>query len=127
MKSAVGDLTPDKIKKGDVPALYMRARKQINAEKPNESIEINVNRIRAMYSHQTGKKFEYIKIPQDCKIVNGDNWYAIIRNQGIIDSCYLPNDEFAQQEFNTIMQRLMASKQHTEETVEDTPIPVAKR
>ena len=127
MKSAVGDLTPDKIKKGDVPALYMRARKQINAEKPNESIEMNVNRIRAMYSHQTGKEFEYIKIPQDCKIVNGDNWYAIIGNQGIIDSCYLPNDEFAQQEFNTIMQQLMASKLHTEETVEDTPIPVAKR
>ena len=127
MKSAIGDLTPDKIKKGDVPALYMRARKQINVEKPNESIEINVNRIRAMYSHQTGKEFEYIKIPQDCKIVNGDNWYAIIGNQGIIDSCYLPNDEFAQQEFNTIMQQLMASKQHTEEAVEDTPIPVAKR
>lgn len=126
MKSAVGDLKPDKIKKGDVPALYMRARKQISVEKPNESIEISVNRIRALYSHQTGKKFEYIKIPQNCKIVNGDNWYAILGNQGIIDSCYLPNDEFAQQEFNTIMEQLMASKQRTEE-VEDTPIPVAKR
>ena len=127
MKSAVGDLTTDKIKKGDIPALYMRSRKQISVEKSNENTEITINRIRAMYSHQTGKKFEYIKIPQDCKIVNGDNWYAILGNQRIIDSCYLPNDEFAKQEFNAIMEQLLASKQPTEETIEDIPIPVAKR
>ena len=123
MKSAVGELTPDKIKKGDVPALYMRARKRISINEPNENIEIVVNKIKAMYSHQTGKAFEYIKIPQDCKIVNGDNWYAILGNQGIIDSCYLPNDEFAKREFNSIMEQLTASQQ----VVEDISVPKSKK
>lgn len=123
MKSAVGELTPDKIKKGDVPALYMRARKRISINEPNENIEIVVNKIRAMYSHQTGKAFEYIKIPQDCKIVNGDNWYAILGNQGIIDSCYLPNDEFAKREFNSIMEQLTASQQ----VVEDISVSKSKK
>lgn len=127
MKSAVGELSPDKIKKGDVPALYMRARKQISIDEPGEKIETTVNRIRAMYSHQSGKEFEYIKIPQECKIVNGDNWYAILGKQGIIDSCYLPNDEFAQQEFNSIMKQLLANKQPTEEVIEDSLVPKAKK
>ena len=127
IKSAIGELTPDKIKRGDVPALYMRKRKQISVEKPNKNTQITVNRIRAMYSHQTRKKFKYIIIPQDCKIVSGDNWYAILRKQGIIDSCYLPNDEFAKQEFNAIMKQLLANMQTTLETVEDIPIPSAKK
>lgn len=103
IKSAVGELTPDKIKKGDVPALYMRKRKQITINESGEKIESIVNRIRAMFSHQTGRNFEYIKIPQDSKTVIGDNWYIILGNQEIIDSCYLPSDDFAQQEFNTFM------------------------
>ena len=101
----------------------MRARKRISINEPNENIEIVVNKIRAMYSHQTGKAFEYIKIPQDCKIVNGDNWYAILGNQGIIDSCYLPNDEFAKREFNSIMEQLTASQQ----VVEDISVPKSKK
>ena len=123
MKSAVGELTPDKIKKGDVPALYSRARKQVTVYEPSESIENDINKIRACYSHQTGKDFSYIKVPQGCKIMTGDNWYIIFGNQGIIDSCYLSNDRFAEMEFNSVTEQLMTDQQ----TVDDIPTPKAKR
>ena len=42
MKSAVGGLTPDKIKKGDVPAVYHRTRKQISIDESNEKVEAMV-------------------------------------------------------------------------------------
>ena len=123
MKSAVGELTPDKIKKGDVPALYARPRRQVTIDKPSDTIEARVNKTRANYSYQTGKDFKYIKVPKECKVINGDNWYIILGNREIIDSCYLPNDEFAQQEFNSVMEQLMASQQ----VVEDMPVSKAKK
>lgn len=123
MKSAVGELTPDKIKKGDVPALYARPRRQVTIDKPSDTIEARVNKTRANYSYQTGKDFKYIKVPKECKVINGDNWYIILGNREIIDSCYLPNDEFSQQEFNSVMEQLMASQQ----VVEDMPVSKAKK
>ena len=123
MKSAIGELTPDKIKKGDVPAVYIRKRNPITVHEPGEKIETTVNRIRAIFSHQTGKEYEYIKLPQDCEIMTGDNWYAILGNQGLIDSCYLPNDVFAQQEFNTIMEQLLMNKQSVSEIGKDISFP----
>jgi len=121
IKSAVGELTPDKIKKGDVPALYMRTRKQISAEKSNENTEIAVNRIRAMYSHQTGEKFNYLKLPEGSRIANGDNWYILFGEEGIIDSCYLASDPFAAKEFNAVMEELLTQKQISEEISASTP------
>lgn len=116
VKSAIGELTPEKIKKEDVPAIYLRPRKQINTNEVSDELEIAVNRTNAMYSHQMKTKFEYIKVPQDCKIINGDNWYIILGNQGIINSCYLPSDKLAEKEYNTIMNQLTQDKQIVEET-----------
>lgn len=123
MKSAIGELTPEKIQKGDVPALYPRTRKQISVNEYSDNIEVYVNKIRACYSHQTGNDFNYIKIPQGCKIVTGDNWYIIFGNQGLIDSCYLSNDQFAELEYNSVMGQLMAN-QHA---IQDIPSPKSKR
>ena len=123
MKSAIGELTPEKIKKGDVPALYLRKRKEVTVNEPNENIENNINRIRACYSHQTGKEFSYAKIPQGCRVVIGDNWYIVFGNQGILDSCYLSNDSVAEMEFNTVMEQLMTNQQ----TVEAISVPKAKK
>ena len=116
MKSAIGKLTPEKIKKGDVPALYFRTRKQITVNEPSENIENYINKIRACYSHQTGNNFSYTKVPQGCKIVTGDNWYIIFGSYGIIDSCYLSNDQFAKIEFNAIMEQLVTKQQIDEDT-----------
>lgn len=127
MKSAVGELAPEKIKKGDVPALYPRTRKQVTVNEPNETIENDINKIKACYSHQTGKDFSYVKVPQGCKIVTGDNWYIVFGNQGILDSCYLSNDQLAEMEFNTVMGQLMINQQTVEENVEDISVPRAKK
>lgn len=123
MKSAVGELTPEKIKKGDVPALYKRTRKQVTVSESNKNIENDINKIRACYSHQTGEKFSYIKVPQGYKTVTGDNWYIIFSNQGILDSCYLSNDKFAVMEFNSAIEQLMTNQQ----VVEEILVPRARK
>ena len=123
MKSAIGELTPEKIRKGDVPALYPRTRKQVSVRECSEDIEIYVNKIRACYSHQTGNEFNYIKLPQESKIVTGDNWYIMFGNNGLIDGCYLSNDQFAELEYNTVMGQLMVEQQINQ----DIPTPKAKR
>ena len=123
MKSAIGELTPEKIQKGDVPALYPRTRKQVSVNEYSENIEVYINKIRACYSHQTGNDFNYIKIPQGSKIVTGDNWYIIFGDQGLIDSCYLSNDQFAELEYNSVMGQLMANQQ----VIQDISSPKSKR
>ena len=123
MKSAVGELMPEKIKKGDVPALYQRTRKQVTVSESNKNIENTINKIRACYSHQTGEKFSYIKVPQGYKTVTGDNWYIIFSNQGILDSCYLSNDKFAVMEFNSAIEQLMTNQQ----VVEEILVPRARK
>lgn len=111
MKSAVGELTPEKIKKGDVPALYSRKRKEVSVYNPDENIENYINKIKACYSYQTGTNFNFMKISQGSKIIMGDNWYIVFDNQEILDSCYLSNDQFAEIEFNTVMEQLMTNQQ----------------
>ena len=111
IKSAVGVLTPDKIKKGDVPALYPRTRQQVNVNEPNEDLENYVNKIRACFSYQTGQEFGYLKVPQSYKVVTGDNWYIIFGSQGVLDGCYLPNDKYAKMEFDTFMGQLLPKQQ----------------
>lgn len=107
IKSAIGDLTPEKIKKGDVPALYHRTRKQVSIRNTNENLENYVNKIRALFSHQTDKDFTYLKIPQGLQIAYGDNWYIVLDKNQIIDSCYLPSDNLAKIEFETFMDQLL--------------------
>lgn len=111
IKSAVGTLTPDKIKKGDVPALYSRTRQQVNVNEPNEDLENYVNKIKACFSYQTGQEFGYLKVPQSCKVVIGDNWYIVFGNQGVLDGCYLPHDNYAKMEFDTFMGQLLPKQQ----------------
>ena len=82
-----------------------------------------INKIRACYSHQTGEKFSYIKVPQGYKTVTGDNWYIIFSNQGILDSCYLSNDKFAVMEFNSAIEQLMTNQQ----VVEEILVPRARK
>ena len=111
IKSAVGTLTPDKIKKGDVPALYSRTRQQVNVNEPNEDLENYVNKIKACFSYQTGQEFGYLKVPQSCKVVIGDNWYIVFGNQGVLDRCYLPHDNYAKMEFDTFMGQLLPKQE----------------
>ncbi len=115
IKSAIGELTPEKIKKGDVPALYQRTRKQVSVNEYSEDIEAYVNKIRACYSYQIGNNFNYIKIPQGSKIVTGDNWYIVFGNHGLIDSCYLSNDQFAELEYNSVMKQLKVNQQSVQD------------
>lgn len=110
MSSSVGQLTPDKIKQGDVPAMYKRTRKPISINEPSEIIEQDINKIKACHSHQTGNDFIYIKIPKDCKIMTGDNWYIVFDKQGIIDSCYLLSDEFAKMEFSSAVEQFIVNR-----------------
>ncbi len=124
IKSAVGVLTPDKIKKGNVPALYPRVRKQVNVNELNENLENYVNKIRAGFSYQTGKEFSYLKVPQNCKVVTGDNWYIVFGNQGVLDGSYLPNDKYAKMEFDKFMEQLLPKQQDI--SVEDQ-IAIPKR
>lgn len=123
MKSAVGELTPEKIKNGDVKALYHRNRKKVSINEYSENTENHVNRIRACYSHQTDTEFSYLKITKESKIATGDNWYIIFGNQGLIDSCYLSNDKYAELEFNTVIGQLMLDQQN----VQDMPSPKSIR
>lgn len=111
IKSAIGELTPEKIKRGDVEALYSRNRKQITIDEPSEVIEKQINKVRAIYCHQNNSKFSYLKIPQNYKIINGDNWYIILGEEGILDSCYIANDKFAEREFNSIMEQITNNQQ----------------
>lgn len=111
IKSAVGVLTPDKINKGKVPALYHRIRKQVNVNEPNENLENYVNKIRACFSYQTGQEFSYLKVPKSCKIVTGDNWYIVFENQEVLDGCYLSNDKYAKIEYDTFMENLLSNQQ----------------
>ena len=115
MKTAIGELTPEKIKKGDVPGLYHRPRKHLAISNPNENLENYINRIRACYSYETGKDFNYFKLPYDCKIITGDNWYIVFGNQEIIDSCYLLDDHLAEKEFKTVIEQLAKNQQLCEE------------
>ena len=114
MNSAIGELTSDKIKKGDVPAMYKRTRKQISIDEPSEILEQYINKIRAIHSNQTGNKFLYIKLPKKCKVISGDNWYIIFDEQGILDSCCLPLDTCAKKEFNTVNQELIKNYEQNE-------------
>lgn len=111
IKSAIGELSPEKIKRGDVEALYSRNRKQITIDEPSEVIEKQVNKVRAIYCHQNNSKFSYIKISENCKIINGDNWYIILGEQGLLDSCYISSDKFAEREFNSIMEQITNNQQ----------------
>lgn len=111
IKSAIGELTPEKIKRGDVEALYSRNRKQITIDDPSEVIEKQINKVRAIYCHQNNSKFSYLKISQNYKIINGDNWYIILGEEGILDSCYIANDKFAEREFNSIMEQITNNQQ----------------
>ena len=115
IKSAVGELTPEKIKKGDVPALYSRKRKKVSVYNPDETQENQINKIKAYYSYQTRTRFNYMKISPDSKVVMGDNWYIVFNNQEILDSCYLSNDQFAEIEFNTVMEQLLKNQKVVEE------------
>ncbi len=124
IKSAVGVLTPDKIKKGDVPALYHRTRQQININEPNEDLENYVNKIKACFSYQTDQEFCYLKVPQSCKVATGDNWYIVFGNQGVLDSCYLANDKYAKMEFDTFMGQLLSRQ---DDLSVDEQIAIPKR
>ena len=104
-------MSPDKIKRGDVQALYSRNRKPITIDEPSEFIEKQINKVRAIYSHQNNSKFSYLKIPENCKVINGDNWYIILGEQGLLDSCYITNDKFAEREFNSIMEQITNNQQ----------------
>lgn len=117
MKSNVGELLPEKIKIGDVPALYERKRKQVHIEEVNEDIQNYVNRIRACYSYQLNQKFEYLKIPEGHKVVTGDNWYIIFGEQGVLDGCYLTSDEYAEREYHVVMEQIKTNEQNLEEVI----------
>lgn len=110
MKSAIGELTPDKIKKGDVPALYHRTRQQVSINESNEDIENYVNKIRACFSYQTGQEFRCLKVPRSCKVVIGDNWYIVFGEHGVFDGCCLPNDNYAKMEFDAFMGQLLSKQ-----------------
>ena len=56
-----------------------------------------------------------MKISPDSKVVMGDNWYIVFNNQEILDSCYLSNDQFAEIEFNTVMEQLLKNQKVVEE------------
>lgn len=120
MKSAVGELTSDKIKKGDVPALYTRTRKPICIDSYSETIEQYVNKVRAYYSYQHNSEFTYLKIPHDYKVLSGDNWYIVFGDQGILDSCYLDCDKIAEMEFQSFSEQILKDSQTLEATISDS-------
>lgn len=106
MKSAIGELTPDKIHKKDVPALYIRNRKGVNVGEFSPENENIINRIRAIYSHLTGEEFKLSKYPKECRVITGDNWFIILDSKGILDGCCLPTDAFAKEEFTSVMEQI---------------------
>ena len=117
IKSAVGSLSPDKIKKGDVEAVYTRNRKKICTEVANEKIEDYINKIRGIEAYQTNGLFTYLKLPKDSKVVSGDNWYIVYNNEGIVDGRYLNSDEYAKSEYNSYMERIL----EVSNSIEDSP------
>ena len=106
MKSAVGELTSDKIKKGDVGAVYTRKRKRISIDNLSDDIINHINKVRACYAHLNNTNFEYFNQSYDCKVINGDNWYIILGSEGVIDSRYLSSDTHAIREFGFIIEQI---------------------
>jgi len=96
MSSNLGILSPEKIKKGDVPAVYKRKRKEIKVYSVSQEVENAVNKIRNGLANRS-----YLKLPIESKVVLGDNWYIVTINNDIFDSCFLGQDKDAEKEFLT--------------------------
>lgn len=111
IKSAIGELTPDKIKKGDVDAVYTRKRKKISIDSLSDDIIEHINRVRACYAHLNNTNFLYFNQSYDCKVINGDNWYIILGNEGVIDSCYLSSDVEAINEYGFIIEQIKSNQE----------------
>lgn len=106
LASKNGELTSDKIKKGDVGAVYTRKRKRISIDNLSDDIINHINKVRACYAHLNNTNFEYFNQFYDCKVINGDNWYIILGSEGVIDSCYLSSDTHAIREFGFIIEQI---------------------
>lgn len=114
MASAVGKLTKDKIKKGDVPAVYKRKRSNIEVKNSSEEVEKLVNKVRAISYSGSNNSFRYLKLPVDSQVLMGDNWYIAFNKNGILDSGYIKEDVIAEVEYTEAMNNIMNSIQNLE-------------
>lgn len=93
----------DDLIRKDVLPLYERKRnKIIVSEKITKELYCKINRVKAIESHYLMQDFNSINIPLNSLVFSGDNWYIIVNNDCIIDSCLLPFDKKAKVEFDAI-------------------------
>lgn len=92
----------------DVPAFYRRKRGPITVTKnPSFDLMIKINKTHAIYTTLENENFDSIDIKFGDIVVAGDNWFIICDKQGkVIDSCVLEDDEFACDEYDTIMEEI---------------------
>lgn len=108
--SSIGELTPDKIKQGDIPPLYDTIdTKIVNVESRTEDNEIYINRIRAMQSCLNKKKFTYLRLPNDCIVYSGYCWYIILSDGEIIDKTnILEDNEEVSEVYNSVLATIIS-------------------
>ena len=91
-----GKIKAKDIKPKDVDAVYTRPRSKIIATDNLDTNIINkINKINGINSYFNETDFISNPIPQKSTIFIGDNWYIILNNGIIIDSCVLDFDEKA--------------------------------
>lgn len=100
LASAIGEITPKKIKPGISEAKYLAPRREIKNTKANEEY---INKINAIYAHQTNQPFKYKNINKDLQMINGENWYILYDGDIIIEKCCLKYDERALKEYNEVL------------------------
>lgn len=97
----------DDIVRKDVLPLYERKRNKINvSEQITKELYRKINRIKAIESYYLMQDFNSINIPLNSLMFVGDNWYIIVNNNCIVDTCLLPFDSKAKIEFNATKESL---------------------
>ena len=93
LATAIGDLTPDKIKQGDVPALYRKGKHtEETITNPQMQHELFVIKIRAIDAYLNNKSFEYLALPDNCTLYMEDMGFRIIVNGEIYAESFLGQD-----------------------------------
>lgn len=92
----------------DVPAFYRRKRGPITVTKDlSLDLMLRINKTQAIYTTLEEENFDPVDIESGDVVVVGDNWFIICDKQGqVIHSCVLENDEFACDEYETIMEEI---------------------
>ena len=97
----------DDIKITDVPAFYKRKRNQIVHQiNPDKKVIEKINKTKALKERTSLDDFIMPCVSNDSEVFVGDNWYLILLDDCIVDSCVLEYDEHAKNEYEVTLQEI---------------------